>query len=48
MEDELGTICVRAFALAVVPARQLLQTTCMGNGGGWRVRQGGTGLAPPP
>ena len=54
-EDEFGTICVRAFALAVVRARQQPQTTHvphsqpgMGNGGGRRVLQGSTGLAPLP
>ena len=55
MEDELGTICISAFALAVVLARQHPQTTYVpharpgvGNAGGQRVRQGSTGPAPLP
>ena len=50
----MGPICVSAFALAVVPARQQPQTTYVphaqpgvGNGGGWSV-QGSTGPAPLP
>ena len=55
MEDEFGTICVRALALAVVPAQHHPQTTyvphawlVVGNGGGQRVRQGSTSPAPLP
>ena len=54
-EFELGTICVSAFALAVLPTRQHPQTTYvpharpgLGNGGGQRVRRGSTGPAPLP
>ena len=54
MEDEFGTICLTAFALAVLLARQHPHTTYVphtwlgvGNGGGQRVRQGGIGPPPP-
>ena len=50
----MGTICASVFAQAVVLARQHPQTTYVphawlgvGNGGGRRVRQGGTVPAPP-
>ena len=51
MADELGTICVSAFARLLywpISTHRPHMYPGVGNGGGWRVRQGSTSLAPSP